>query len=126
MDAFLSKLYSVNCIGFERFIATCQTCACEKKNPDISSSQNGNLLSWNYFVSFAHYEGNITCVNLAAVGTFMARGIRPNKWYEKERAKKATRVSLAIWGLVLAGTLLLIWYLDFELPTRTGSPVTGE
>jgi uncharacterized membrane protein len=63
---------------------------------------------------------NIACVNVAAVGTFLLRGIRPSKWYEKDNARKATRISLAIWLLVLAGTLLLIWWMDFDPPYLEG------
>lgn len=63
---------------------------------------------------------NIACVNVAAVGTFLIRGIRPNRWYDKERATKATMVSLAVWLTVLAGTLLLIGWMDFDPPKAAG------
>ncbi|MEM9754068.1 MAG: TIGR00341 family protein [Planctomycetota bacterium] len=63
---------------------------------------------------------NVACVNVAATATFLIRGIRPNRWYEKERARRATIASLAVWLLVLAGTLLLIWWMDFDPPGVAG------
>ena len=40
---------------------------------------------------------NIVAVNLAAVVTFLAQGVRPTTWYEKKQAKQATRVAVALW-----------------------------
>lgn len=48
---------------------------------------------------------NFTCVSLAAVGTFLARRIRPRTWWETEKAKKATRLAI-IWWVVLLGVLV--------------------
>jgi uncharacterized hydrophobic protein (TIGR00341 family) len=53
---------------------------------------------------------NVTCVNLAAVVTFLVQKIRPRSWWEAERAKKATRIAVTIWIftlLVLLGLMLL-------------------
>lgn len=50
---------------------------------------------------------NIICVNLAGVVTFTAHGIRPRTWWEAGRAKRATRVALAIW-LALLGVLVAV------------------
>lgn len=54
---------------------------------------------------------NVTCINLAAVGTFLLQRVRPRTWWEADRAKKATRLAVATWiimlglllGLILAG-----------------------
>ncbi len=49
---------------------------------------------------------NVSAVNLAGVLTFILQGIRPNRWYEAEQARAATRK--AITGWVLALVLLVI------------------
>ena len=54
---------------------------------------------------------NFTCVSLAAVGTFIARRIRPRTWWEAEKAKRATRMALISWVVflgLLVGLILLI------------------
>ncbi|MFH1485556.1 MAG: TIGR00341 family protein [Chloroflexota bacterium] len=45
---------------------------------------------------------NIICINLAGIVTFLVQGIRPVTWWEADRAKRATRVALLLWGLLLA------------------------
>jgi len=52
---------------------------------------------------------NLICINLAGVATFLSMGVEPRSWWEAERAKKATRRAIAIWVLLLA-TLLFILY----------------
>ena len=51
---------------------------------------------------------NVICVNLAGVLTFVVQGIRPRAWWEAERAKQATRISIAIWIALLAVLVGLI------------------
>jgi uncharacterized hydrophobic protein (TIGR00341 family) len=51
---------------------------------------------------------NVICVNLAAIGTFAAQGIRPRTWWEANKARRATRMALAIWGALLALLVILI------------------
>jgi uncharacterized hydrophobic protein (TIGR00341 family) len=54
---------------------------------------------------------NLICINLAAVVTFMVQGIRPATWWEKDRAKKATRIAIAFWVTLLVlvvGLILLL------------------
>jgi uncharacterized hydrophobic protein (TIGR00341 family) len=55
---------------------------------------------------------NITCVNLAGVGTFLAQKVRPRTWWESERARKATRRAGASWLAMLVILLLLIFYVS--------------
>lgn len=53
---------------------------------------------------------NVVGINLAGVVTFLAQGVRPMSWYEAEQAKKATRLAIAIWVVVLGilvATILL-------------------
>ena len=54
---------------------------------------------------------NVVCINLAAVGTFLLRGIRPMRWQEAEQAKTSTRIALALWISLLALLALAIWLL---------------
>ncbi len=51
---------------------------------------------------------NVICVNLAGVTTFVAQGIRPARWWEKDRAAKATRIAIGMWAALLAVLLGLI------------------
>lgn len=52
---------------------------------------------------------NVAGVNLAAVLTFLAMGVRPMSWYKAEQAKQATRWALLLWTLVLAVLASAIW-----------------
>jgi uncharacterized hydrophobic protein (TIGR00341 family) len=51
---------------------------------------------------------NLICVNLSGVITFLFEGIRPVTWWEADRAKKATRVAICIWGWLLAALAAVI------------------
>ena len=45
---------------------------------------------------------NVVAVNLAAVVTFLAQGVRPTTWYEEKKAQHATRIAVALWMGALA------------------------
>jgi uncharacterized hydrophobic protein (TIGR00341 family) len=51
---------------------------------------------------------NIICVNLAGVTTFLVQGIRPRKWWEASKAKKATRTAITLWSVLLAILIAVI------------------
>lgn len=51
---------------------------------------------------------NVTCVNLAGVATFLARRVVPRDWAETERAKKTTRLAIAMWAAALAALIALM------------------
>jgi uncharacterized hydrophobic protein (TIGR00341 family) len=51
---------------------------------------------------------NITCINLAAIGTFLVQQIRPRAWWETERARRATRIAVSIWVTMLVLLAVLI------------------
>lgn len=51
---------------------------------------------------------NVVCVNLAAVTTFWAQGIRPAQMWEADRAARATRRAIVAWALLAAGVIVLI------------------
>ena len=51
---------------------------------------------------------NIVCLNISAVIMFLFQGIRPNSWWEAERAKKQTRIAIAVWVVLLILLMVLI------------------
>lgn len=51
---------------------------------------------------------NLIGVNLAGVVTFLAVGIRPNRWWDAERARRSTAVAVALWGFLLAALVAAI------------------
>jgi hypothetical protein len=49
-------------------------------------------------------------VHLAGVVTLLVQGVRPTTWWETDRAKRATRIAVALWItllLALAGAILI-------------------
>lgn len=61
------------------------------------------------FHAFLLTAGNVICINLAGVGTFLAQGIRPRRWWEAERARRASLAAVAIWLLLLAALVTVLW-----------------
>lgn len=60
--------------------------------------------------SFTLLVTNITCINLAAVATFLVQKVRPRTWWEEARAQKATRIAVITWIiilLILSGIIIL-------------------
>lgn len=51
---------------------------------------------------------NVICVNVAAIVTFLAQGIRPATWWEARAAKRSALAALALWMLVLCALIVLI------------------
>jgi uncharacterized hydrophobic protein (TIGR00341 family) len=52
---------------------------------------------------------NVVCINLSANLTFIWKGIRPYRWYEKRRAKKAVRRNLMFWAILLLVLAIIIY-----------------
>ncbi|MEZ5319411.1 MAG: TIGR00341 family protein [Vicinamibacterales bacterium] len=52
---------------------------------------------------------NVTCINLAAVATFLVQRVGPRTWWEANRARRASIVAVATWVAMLAVLLALIW-----------------
>ena len=52
---------------------------------------------------------NIVCVNLAAKLVFLVKGIRPRTWWEKEKARRASRMYLVVWSITLVILVLIIY-----------------
>lgn len=55
---------------------------------------------------------NLVCVNISGVAMFLYQGVRPHRWWEAEKAKKQTRIAIAVWMMLLALLSILI-HLDF-------------
>lgn len=51
---------------------------------------------------------NLICINLSGVVTFLAQGIRPRKYGDADRAKKATKIAIVLWTFLLILLVVLI------------------
>jgi len=51
---------------------------------------------------------NVVCLNLAAKLVFLAKGVQPRTWAEKEKAKRAMTIYLFVWLLTLTILVLVI------------------
>lgn len=51
---------------------------------------------------------NVTCINLAAMTTFFLQKVRPRTWWEAAEARKATRLAVTIWIVMLLVLLALM------------------
>jgi len=68
---------------------------------------------------------NVVCVNLAAQGVFVAKGIRPRTWWEKKASAASLRINFAMWLLLLAALVAAIAWLDVPVvPTQLIDNVT--
>jgi uncharacterized hydrophobic protein (TIGR00341 family) len=52
---------------------------------------------------------NVVCINLAGVITFLLEGIQPKKWGETKRAKKAVKVAISAWIILLLILAVMIF-----------------
>lgn len=52
---------------------------------------------------------NVVCINLAALGIFRLKGIKPRTWFEEKNAKKASKINALIWLVMLVLLAILIW-----------------
>ncbi len=64
---------------------------------------------------YYHAEGaavlfavNIACINIAANIVLLSHGVTPQRWYEKERARRGYLFSFTIWIAILCGLSYLI------------------
>jgi uncharacterized hydrophobic protein (TIGR00341 family) len=51
---------------------------------------------------------NLICINLSGVITFLAQRVRPNTWWETDKAKTATRIAIIAWTLLLLVLAVII------------------
>lgn len=71
------------------------------------------------FGAFLLTAGNLICINLAAVGTFLAVGVRPRSLWDAERARKSSLAAVVVWIVLLVALVLVLaisGQLPFELP----------
>jgi uncharacterized hydrophobic protein (TIGR00341 family) len=72
----------------------------------------GMLLGAGYFAMGSRavllLATNIICVNLAAVGTFLLQGVRPNRWWRAARARRMVAFAAGLWAVLLAALVVLI------------------
>jgi uncharacterized hydrophobic protein (TIGR00341 family) len=52
---------------------------------------------------------NVVCVNLSGVITFAIQGIRPQKWWEAQKARQAVKNSILLWIILLILLAFLIF-----------------
>jgi len=53
---------------------------------------------------------NLICINLAGVTTFVIQGIHPVRWWEADRAKKATGFAIVLWTALLLALAAVIGF----------------
>jgi uncharacterized hydrophobic protein (TIGR00341 family) len=56
---------------------------------------------------------NIVCINLSCKVVFLIKGIAPRTWWEKEKAKRAGTIYIAVWLVTLALLVLAIYARNF-------------
>lgn len=49
-------------------------------------------------------------INLSGVVTFLLQGIRPMKWWEVEKAKKAVGITVTVWVMLLVILAVIIYF----------------
>ncbi len=52
---------------------------------------------------------NVICVIVAAKLVFLAKGVRPRTWYEQQKARQSTAVSIAFWIALLIMVLITVY-----------------
>jgi uncharacterized hydrophobic protein (TIGR00341 family) len=55
---------------------------------------------------------NVICVNLAGVVTLLAQNVRPRTWWEAGRAKKAIKIAITFWVILLLMLVVVILVLQ--------------
>ena len=56
---------------------------------------------------------NVVCLNLATKVVFLIKGISPRTWWQKEKAKRAMRISIILWLVSLLILAVLFWKLEY-------------
>jgi uncharacterized hydrophobic protein (TIGR00341 family) len=64
---------------------------------------------------------NVICVHLAGVATFVVQGVKPSKWWEAEKAKRATQRSLFICAILMVGLVAAVLARSYFIESG-GSP----
>ncbi|MBK1723059.1 TIGR00341 family protein [Thiocystis violacea] len=69
---------------------------------------------------------NIVCVNLASKIVFVAKGISPRKWLEKEKAKRAMVIYVLGWAISLLGLVFVILERDALIPANLDQAIEHQ
>lgn len=56
---------------------------------------------------------NIVCVNLAGLMVFLAKGIKPRRWFERRMAKPYVIGGILVWSILLVGMIVAIRFTPF-------------
>ncbi len=59
---------------------------------------------------------NVLSIHLAGTVTFLVQGVRPRTWWDEDRAKKTTRIAMALMLLLLASLGAAVYYANAEAP----------
>ena len=77
--------------------------------PLVVAGASAGAGRWDHAAgAFVLLATNVICVNLAAVITFLVQGVEPRTWWEADKAKRATRRALLLWGALLVTLILLL------------------
>ncbi len=60
--------------------------------------------------SFLIFGANIICLNISGIITFYFAGIRPSRWWDKEKAQKKTKTAFTFWLLALGILIAFVIY----------------
>ncbi len=68
---------------------------------------------------------NVVCVILSAKVVFMAKGIKPRTWYERQKAKQSTRLYVTFWVALLLVLVAIIYVRHevFDRPLPADNPI---
>lgn len=58
---------------------------------------------------------NLACVNLSALGVFVAQGVRPRGWWRAKRSARVTGVAIMLWMIVLIGLIVAVLQLQRDV-----------
>lgn len=59
------------------------------------------------------FGANVISLNIAGIVTFYLAGIRPGRWWDKEKAKRQTRKAFIVWTVALLILLAAIMVIDY-------------
>jgi len=54
---------------------------------------------------------NVVCTVISAQLVFLWKGMRPRTWWEQQAAAKSVKINLSVWGVLLIGLAILVYYL---------------
>ncbi|MCP4094253.1 MAG: TIGR00341 family protein [Planctomycetes bacterium] len=60
--------------------------------------------------------GNLVCVNLAGIVTFLLSGVAPRTWWQKRKTRKIAYGMLTVWALLLAALIFFVMLAESGKP----------